>query len=370
MSGVKDDLIKRMYFEAFQPYGLSSQDKLYKACKEIDGSISRHDIKRVLSSVDIYTQHYPVRKRYPVNSMRANRLDEIWQIDLSDVSHLSSYNKGYKYLFFAIDVFSRYLWVRPLLNKKARSAAQALTSIFHQDNRVPGYISSDQGSEFLGNDFDIMLKRYGIGYFNHTSIHKAAIVERVQRTFKTKLTKYFQLTHSYEYVDVLNDLVMSYNHSFHRSLQQKPYDVAMRDHKPTSLKRCETLGGERGCLSSKLKVGDHVRISKTKKIFEKGYEQGWTTEVFKINKVIKPKDKRDCLIMYQIADLRGEIIVGRFYYHELQRVSYDAQEVFDIERVIKRYKNKRGQKVALVKWLGWDNRFNSEVLIKDLKYFN
>ena len=173
--------------------------------------------------------------------MCAFRVDEIWQVDLSDMTHLDTYNSGCKYLLFAIDVFSRYLWVRPLLNKSAKSTVKALVDIFHVDNRVPGYISTDQGAEFLGKDFKEMLEKFGIGYFNHTSLHKAAIVERVQRTFKSKLTKFFQLAHTYEYVQVLDDLVSSYNHSFHRTLKQNPYNVALKNRHPVSVEKCNKL---------------------------------------------------------------------------------------------------------------------------------
>ena len=95
----------------------------------------------------------------------------------------------------------------------------------------------------------------------------------------------------------------------------------------------------------KFKVGDHVRISKYKNIFAKGYTQNWS-EVFLVSKI-----KDIVWWTYAISDLNGEPITGSFYEKELQKTS---QERFRIENIIKR----KGDKLY-VKWTGYDNSFNS-----------
>ena len=77
----------------------------------------------------------------------------------------------------------------------------------------------------------------------------------------------------------------------------------------------------------KFKVGDHVRISKYKTIFAKGYAQNWS-EVFVVSKI-----KNTVPWTYAISDLNGEPITGSFYGKELQKTN---QERFRIEKVIKR----------------------------------
>ena len=96
----------------------------------------------------------------------------------------------------------------------------------------------------------------------------------------------------------------------------------------------------------KFKVGDHVRISKYKNIFAKGYTPNWSEEVFVINKI-----KNTVPWTYVINDLNGEEITGSFYEKELQKTS---QEKFRIEKVLKRKDDK-----LYVKWKGCDNLFNS-----------
>ena len=96
----------------------------------------------------------------------------------------------------------------------------------------------------------------------------------------------------------------------------------------------------------KFKVGDHVRISKYKKIFDNGYMPNWSEEVFVIKKV-----KNTVTWTYVINDLNGEAIIGTFYEKELQK---PIQEEFRIKKVIKRKGNK-----IYVKWKGYNNSFNS-----------
>ena len=82
-----------------------------------------------------------------------------------------------------------------------------------------------------------------------------------------------------------------------------------------------------------MKVGDHVRISKYKNIFAKGYISNWSEEVFVITNV---KDTAPWI--YVISDLNGEEIFRKFYEIKLQKIH---KKEFRIEKIVK----KRGHKV-------------------------
>ena len=103
----------------------------------------------------------------------------------------------------------------------------------------------------------------------------------------------------------------------------------------------------------KLNVGSHVRISKYKNIFAKGYTTNWSEEVSVIKEL---KNTVPCT--YVINYLNGEEIIGTFHEKELQKTN---QQEFRIEKVIK----KRGDK-SYVKWKGYDSSFNSWIGKKDL----
>ena len=103
----------------------------------------------------------------------------------------------------------------------------------------------------------------------------------------------------------------------------------------------------------KFKVGDHVRISKYKNIFAKGYMPNWSEEIFIIKKI-----KNTVPWTYVVNDLNGEEIIGTFYENELQSKN---QQEFRIEKVIKITGDK-----LYVKWKGYDNYFNSWIDQKDI----
>ena len=103
----------------------------------------------------------------------------------------------------------------------------------------------------------------------------------------------------------------------------------------------------------KFEVGDHVRISKYKNIFTKGYMPNWSEEIFIIMKI-----KNTVPWTYVINDLNSEEIISTFYENELQKT--DKKE-FRIEKVLE----KKGDKLY-VKWKGYDNCFNGWIDKKDI----
>ena len=83
--------------------------------------------------------------------------DNIWGVDLADMQSLSKYNKGIKYLLYAIDLFSKYAWVVSLKDKRGISIVNA----FHKrvsKGRKPSEIWVDQSGEFYNNLFKRFLK--------------------------------------------------------------------------------------------------------------------------------------------------------------------------------------------------------------------
>ena len=147
------------------------------------------------------------------------------------------------------------------------------------------------------------------------------------------------------YIDKLDYIVKEYNNKCHTSIKMKPLDV--KDNTYIDFKK------EIDNKDPKFKVGDHVRISKYKNIFAKGYMPNWSEGVFVIKKV-----KNTVPWTYVVNDLNDEKIIGTFYEKELQSTN---QQKFRIEKVIKRKGNK-----LHVKWKGYDNSFNTWIDKKDL----
>ena len=115
---------------------------------------------------------------------------EILQIDLVDMSDISSTNENYKYLLACVDVFSRLAFVIPMKNKQTSTIIEAAKEVF--DLTEPDIINADNGSEFTSKDFQKLLKDRGIdiNYVDVGDHHKLGIVDRFVRTLREKINIY------------------------------------------------------------------------------------------------------------------------------------------------------------------------------------
>ncbi|XP_043468242.1 uncharacterized protein LOC122502321 [Leptopilina heterotoma] len=162
----------------------------------------------------------------------------------------------------------------------------------------------------------------------------------------------FSLQGNYKWINLLPTLMTKYNNKKHRTIGMKPKDVTLEDTREL-LRRIRKL--RRIPLKrSKFKVGDRVRVSKFKNIFEKGYTPNWTTEVFTVDKVKSTKP-----VTYKLKDYQNQPIEGGFYEEELLKVQYP--DVYLVEKVLKT----RGNDVY-VKWLGFDSSHNSWIKKSDM----
>ena len=238
----------------------------------------------------------------------------------------SKFNKGFRFLLCIIDIFSKYAWVVPLKDKKGISIVNAFQKILKESNRKPNKIWVDKGSEFYNNSFKKWLKDNDIEMYSTNNDRKSVVAERFIKTLKNKTYKYMTSISKNVYIDKLDDIAKKYNNTYHRSIKMKPVDVT--DNRYIGFKK------EVNDKNPKFKVGDHIRISKYKNIFAKGYMPN------------------------VLNDFNGEEIIGTFYENELQKTN---KKKFRIEKVRK----KKGDKLY-VTWKGYDNAFNSWIDKKDI----
>ena len=137
-------------------------------------------------------------------------------IDLADMQLISKYNKGIRYLFYTIDLFSKYDFVGPLKDKKGITTANAFQSILDNTKRKPNKIWTDQGSEFYNTHFKKWLKEINIEmYFTHNE-GKSVVTERFVRTLNNKIYKNMTANSENVYFNVLTDIVGEYNNTYHK----------------------------------------------------------------------------------------------------------------------------------------------------------
>ena len=336
--------------------GLASLKKTYK---NLDKKPTRKELKEWILNQETYTLHKPLIKKFKREKVKVSGIDELWQVDLVDVTKLSRENKGYKFLLTVIDVFSKHGWIEPLKNKTGVSILNAFKKIIKK--RKPNKIQSDKGTEFLNALVQKYFKDLNIHFYTTNSELKASVVERFNRTIKEKMWRYFTYKQNKKYYDVLQDLTDSYNNTYHRTIKTKPSLVTQKnkDQIFKNIYGYDITKGDETFIDPQFKIGDKVRISKNKGIFEKGYTPNWTREIFIIDKLLIQSPPT-----YIIKDLNDEIIEGRFYEEELQKINH-KDEVYSIDKIIRKRKI-NNQLEYFVSWLGYPKSFNSWIKSSDI----
>ena len=200
-----------------------------------------------------------------------------------------------------------------------------LESYLEQSTQVskPAKMWVDEGGEFYNKRLTQYLKKEGIVRYSTYGEHKSCIVERFNRTLKTWMWKRFTAEQTRRWVDMLPKLISEYNHKEHAGIGRRPIEV-VQGMKPLlkvekSVRRMPAF-----------ELGDKVRISRVKRVFEKGYLPNWSYEVFTVVGRRIPYDGDP--VTYTLEDGLGERIKGSFYEEEMQKAKYG--EIQLVEKVL------------------------------------
>ena len=306
-------------------------------------ALSTQEIRNFLAKSRAYTVHYQF-KPAAHNPYYIRRRRQMIQIDLIETIQVSKENKGFNYIMVAIDCFSRKVWARLLKKKTAEEVLLNLKSILDETGKVES-ICSDRGSEFVNNKMKKFLSESKIKMIHpYTSTH-AHFVERVQRTLQDMIWKYITSKQSWTFHDKLQDFVKTYNSRKHRIIQLTPDEG---DKEENNLHIQEMQEDYRAKIKPtkkvRFKIGDRVRIAISKGKFSRGYERQSNEEIFKIVGVSKKMPK----VLYTIASLKNDAVIGEFYQRQLTKVldqdEYLIEEILDEDDT--RY---------LVKFIGYDD---------------
>lgn len=286
--------------------------------------------------------HKPARKNFKRRRIIIKGLDDTWQADLIELCTYSRENSGFKYILVVIDNFSKYVWTQSLKSKSAKEVTNGFTKILaNKLKRKPKNLQTDEGKEFFNANFKALMLKHKINHYKTFTIIKAAIVERVIRTLKGELFKLFSLHGSYKWIDKIDDVVKRYNNKCHRTILLKPVDVNKQNEK---ILLNTVYNHIKVYIRRKFRIGDIVRISKFKHVFNKGYTPNWTAELFRIVKI-----KTSNPSVYFLEDMNKKPIAGAFYKEELQKTA--VKDGYLIEKVLKK-RTRNNIKEIYVKWYG------------------
>ena len=292
----------------------------------------------------------PAPKRFARRPVFSPNVDSIWTGDLADFKRYADVNEDYKYILVVVDVFSRFAWARPLKLKNAHTTCAALESIFSKGESCDRFWS-DRGDEFFNKNVQKLFKEKKVSIYSTQNEPKAMIAERFIRTLRRRIEESFILTDSTVWYNILQNIIDEYNNSPHTHLHGMTPIEARQPKNFNFVYRCqfETKFSQKDRLP-RFSVGQKVRISLHKQLFEKGSTASWTEEIFQIRKLVF-SDR----VLYKLEDLSGEHLKGSYYPEQLQATN---QSIYRVDKILKR-RTVRGKAQVFVKWAGYPDKFNS-----------
>ena len=287
----------------------------------------------------------PTINKFERKKIIVNHINEIHSTDLVDMSQYSKINKGYKYIFTNIDIFSKIAYAYPIKSKKIQDIKPCFEKIFKKNK--PKYIWSDKEPAFLSKEMQQFFKDNNVKIYHTNSHLKAVVIERFNRSLRELMMKEFTKNNNTIWYDILPKLIKIYNNRYHSTIKMKPIEVNKSNEKYI---KENIYTYNKTSKTPKFKINDLVRISlKRRDLFDKASGNiKWSEELFKIHSI-----KKSNVITYKIKDLNDKIIGGIFYERELLK-SKNTSGVYIIEKIIRKNKNK-----YFVKWRGYSDEFNS-----------
>ena len=270
--------------------------------------LRQHDVHGVYRRI--------IKREFPRRRVIARFPFEFFMADLMEFPQYKFRNRGFRFALILIDVFTKKLYTAPLKKKTKDETARAFETIFQDFDEFPINLVTDRGREFYNEEVQKIFDSYGINHYSTPTKTKwkASVAERVIRTIKSRLFKYFKAKKTTNWVDVLPQFTKNYNSTPHKSHGLSPEDVSSenRDKVFKKLYPQNTL-----TIVCKLKIGDKVRKIKDKRLFEKGYTENWSEEIYKISAA----RQSNSVCWYKLENLAGEEQEGIWYYYQLNLVA-------------------------------------------------
>ena len=302
---------------------VSLNDALNKLYADISSAPSfSAKIEAYLRSNAVHSKHRRIiKKKFPRRKVISRFPYDLFMADLIEYPQLKFHNSNYRFILVVIDCFTRRIWAVPMKFKTGQWTADAFESIFKTFDKFPVHIVTDRGLEFYNSQVEKVFLNYGINHYSIStkSKWKASMVERVIRTLKTRLQRYFIKNNTKKWKDVLEQFVSNYNATPHSAHGLPPQDVSHENQKDVYKRLYPNQTLRTDC---RLKIGDKVRKIIDKDLFEKGYTANWSDEIY----IIKEIRQSNGVCWYYLVSLDEKPVDGIWYYYQLNLVSSHADQ--------------------------------------------
>lgn len=354
-----NNIIKRRYVTPKHPTSFGGITKLGNFY-----GIKTSRTKRILKGVKSYSLHRETKKPKYRNCYFIYQLRQQIQADLVDVNALAKENDEFKYLLTAIDMFSRKLVCIPMKNKSAREASAAVGRMIRI--MKPKQLFTDAGKEFVNATVANLLRINEIEHMIAASDMKCSGVERVNKTLQRKLYQYMTENNTDRYIDILPDIVSSYNNSKHETIALTPEEAEQPENVLQVRDELNKWYTHIVRMQKKpsFKKGDIVRISRLKDKFLRSYKEQNKAELYEIIDV----KTRMPIPMYTLKSLEKlDVLEGGFYSNELTHFDPETWEI-DVSKPLKKRVHK-GERQVLARWVGFHKSYFSWIPASQLEKF-
>lgn len=329
--------LDRIYGNATSNAFLSSGATLREAANasaRMKNRFTRKEVNNYLAEQEPYQLHRQSEHAFKRNHFTISAPYLLFEMDLLDMKSSAKDNDGMTFVLFVIDVFSKFVWYRCLLNKSGKIVSKALREILDECLQTPSAISSDLGREFYNFRVKELFNTRKIKHHRPVTVSawKCPHIERFLRTIKTNIRRYFTFTQqkNNRYIDILPLLVRHYNNTTHSSTKMKPSEVTFHN-SPQVYQNLRSLHSNEAPVFpvQNLQTGDKVRISVKKTPLDAGVfkPSQWTLEIFTIDQVINKRPHK----LYTLIDSKKKQIWGKFYSKQLQKISINKNNVNTIK---------------------------------------
>ena len=276
-----EEIIEKYYIKFKYP----NLDRLYNYLKEDEISVTKKMVKEFL---DAQTSKQITQQKKVFKSdgghIVAYSKNEFWQIDIFFLPKYYKTNHNYKFIFCAIDIFTRFVYCIGLKHKDNEDVIAAINRIFVSD--IPLKIVSDSDSVFTSKDFKRLMAEHDIIHEtvpinDHPSL---GVIDRFARTLKQRITDLFIGSDSTNWIDNLDEIIDDYNNTKNRGiLNIKPKHANKPENIPL-LVHLNHLKSLKNNTVSDLNIGDKVRIY-IKTLLQKGTEPTYSNEVYTVEHI-------------------------------------------------------------------------------------
>lgn len=294
--------LKELYEQNMYP----SLDKFWKIIQQKTINVSYDEVKNFINQQPI-TQIFKVKRKKQGHITAFNSKERV-QIDIIIMDKFFHSNRGFKYIFVLIDVFTRKGYAFPMKTKTIQETS-AIMEDFCERYFIPEIVNCDNDSAFLGRDFQNIMKQYNILFVpNDLENHKhLGVVDTFIRTIKNTIYKHFKYRNTINWIDILPNIIRNYNSTPNQSIGNiRPENAHLKENQQQIL--LLNVNKSRENINEEVfKVGDRVRKRVKTEIKNRSYNPNFSSEIYTIvsiegNKyflggLIKPVYKHDMLLV-------------------------------------------------------------------------